>query len=134
MDAYGSSEDANPPRLFINWTVLQQLLLAASSYVAPERRDATLHRTAEALWRLAQAAEAGADRQFQFLKAFAQLADTIDAGRVDEITIERINGDPALEARRYRDDLVQAGFAMVPQGFRKRRRALSCRPADAEYL
>ncbi len=55
-------------------TVLQQLLLAASSYVAPERRDATLHRTAEALWRLAQAAEAGADRQFQFLKAFAQLA------------------------------------------------------------
>ena len=56
-------------------------------------------------------------------EAFAQLADTIDAGRVDEITIERINGDPALEARRYRDDLVQAGFAMVPQGFRKRRRA-----------
>lgn len=56
-------------------------------------------------------------------EAFAQLADTIDAGRVDEITIERINGGPALEARLYRDDLVQAGFAMVPQGFRKRRRA-----------
>lgn len=63
-------------------TVLQQLLLAASSYVAPERREAALHRTAEALWQLARAADAGTDRQFQFLKSFAHLAaadDHLDA-------------------------------------------------------
>jgi len=57
-------------------TLLQQLLLAASSYVAPARRDATLSRVADALWRLAQNAEAGSDLQFQFVKAFAQIART----------------------------------------------------------
>ncbi|XPP25739.1 MAG: aminopeptidase N [Leucobacter sp.] len=55
-------------------TVLQQLLLAASSYVAPDRREAALHRTATALWQLARDAAPGTDRQFQFLRAFAQLA------------------------------------------------------------
>lgn len=59
-------------------TLLQQLVLAASSYVAPERREATLYRTAERLWQLATAAEAGSDRQFQFLKVFAQLAAADD--------------------------------------------------------
>ncbi|MBL3686797.1 aminopeptidase N [Leucobacter zeae] len=57
-------------------TVLGQLLLAASSYVSPERRDATLERVADALWRLAVDAEPGSDRQFQFVKSFGQLAAT----------------------------------------------------------
>lgn len=56
-------------------------------------------------------------------EAFGCLAGKVDAGRVPEITIERINGRPALEMRPYRVDLTDAGFAMIPQGFRKRRRA-----------
>ncbi len=55
-------------------------------------------------------------------EALRCLADTIDDGRIDDITIERINGRPALEVRELRADLTDAGFAMVPQGFRKRRR------------
>lgn len=57
-------------------TLIQQLLLAASSYVAPERRTATLNRVADALWNLAQQAPAGSDLQFQFTKAFAGIATT----------------------------------------------------------
>lgn len=57
-------------------TLVQQLLLAASSYVAPDRRDATLVKVADALWRLAQSAEPGSDVQFQFVKAFAAIART----------------------------------------------------------
>lgn len=55
-------------------TLLGQLLLAASGYVAPDRRQATLERVADALWRLAVDAEPGSDSQFQFVKAFGQLA------------------------------------------------------------
>ena len=50
-------------------------------------------------------------------EAFAQLADTIDAGRVTDHH-RADQWDPALEARRYRDDLVQAGFA-GPAGFQE---------------
>jgi len=57
-------------------TLLQQLLLAASSYVAPERRTATLEHVADELWQLALGAKPGSDLQFQFVKAFAQLAST----------------------------------------------------------
>lgn len=57
-------------------TLIGQLLLAASSYVSPATRDATLAKVADALWRLALAAEPGSDLQFQFVKAFAQLAAT----------------------------------------------------------
>ncbi|MBL3698200.1 aminopeptidase N [Leucobacter luti] len=57
-------------------TLLGQLLLSAASYVAPERRTATLERVADALWRLAIDAEPGSDRQFQFVKSFGQLAGT----------------------------------------------------------
>jgi len=56
--------------------VLGQLLLSASSYVAPERREATLERVADALWQLAVDSEPGSDRQFQFVKSFGQLAAT----------------------------------------------------------
>ncbi|GAA2842861.1 aminopeptidase N [Leucobacter komagatae] len=57
-------------------TVIQQLVLSASSYVAPAKREATLEKAADALWQLALAAEAGSDNQFQFVKAFASLAGT----------------------------------------------------------
>ncbi|NLA64655.1 MAG: aminopeptidase N, partial [Leucobacter sp.] len=57
-------------------TLIQQLLLSASSYVAPAKRAATLERVADALWQLSVDAEPGSDLQFQFVKAFAQSAST----------------------------------------------------------
>ncbi|MCT9820257.1 aminopeptidase N [Microbacterium sp. W1N] len=57
-------------------TTLAQLQLAASSYVAPERRSATREKVADALWALAQAAEGGSDSQLQFVTAFASAAAT----------------------------------------------------------
>ncbi|GAA1443704.1 aminopeptidase N [Leifsonia poae] len=57
-------------------TTLSQLALAAGSYVAPERQQATAEEAASALWALAQQAEAGSDAQFQFVKFFAALAST----------------------------------------------------------
>ncbi|WP_449280707.1 aminopeptidase N [Leucobacter sp.] len=57
-------------------TLLSQLLLAASSYVAPAKRQATLERVADALWKLAVDADPGSDNQFQFVKAFGQLASS----------------------------------------------------------
>jgi aminopeptidase N len=57
-------------------TVLSQLQLAASLYVAPEHRAETLAEVGDALWSLAQSAEAGSDAQFQFVRAFAAVAHT----------------------------------------------------------
>ncbi len=57
-------------------TTLGQLQLAANSYVAPDKRDATRAKVADALWELAQAAEAGSDSQLQFVTAFASAAAT----------------------------------------------------------
>ncbi|GAA5198411.1 aminopeptidase N [Microbacterium jejuense] len=57
-------------------TTLGQLQLAANSYVAPEKRDATRAKVADALWELAQSAEAGSDSQLQFVTAFASAAAT----------------------------------------------------------
>ena len=59
-------------------TLLNQLLLASESYVSPARRTATLERVADALWQLAADADPASDRQFQFVRAFAQLAATPD--------------------------------------------------------
>ncbi|MET0353234.1 MAG: aminopeptidase N [Plantibacter flavus] len=61
-------------------TTLGQLGLAARNYVAPERRLATVSRVGDALWTLAQEAEAGSDAQFQFVKFFAALASTPEHG------------------------------------------------------
>jgi aminopeptidase N len=55
-------------------TVLNQLALASSQFVDPARRQATREHVASALWQLAQQAIAGSDAQFQFLRAFTQLA------------------------------------------------------------
>ncbi len=57
-------------------TTLGQLQLAANSYVAPEKRDVTRARVADALWQLAQGAVAGSDSQLQFVTAFASAAAT----------------------------------------------------------
>ncbi|MCS5714412.1 aminopeptidase N [Herbiconiux sp. CPCC 205716] len=57
-------------------TVLNQLVLTASSYVAPDARDAVLEEAATTLWHLALDAEPGSDAQFQFVKFFAALAAT----------------------------------------------------------
>ncbi|MGO4782536.1 aminopeptidase N [Cryobacterium sp. W22_MBD10_FK3] len=57
-------------------TVLGQVSLAAQYYVAPEHRDATVAAVGDALWALAQGAEAGSDAQFQFVKFFASVAET----------------------------------------------------------
>jgi aminopeptidase N len=57
-------------------TTLGQLGLAATAYVAPERRASTLAHVGDELWRLTTAAVAGSDAQFQLVKAFANLAST----------------------------------------------------------
>ena len=61
---------------------LTQLAQVARSYVAPEKQDATIRRVGDALWQLAQDAEAGSDAQFQFVKFFANLASTSEHGDV----------------------------------------------------
>lgn len=55
---------------------LTQLTQVARLYVAPEKRDATIERVGDALWELAQSAEAGSDAQFQFVKFFANIPST----------------------------------------------------------
>ena len=59
---------------------LTQLAQVARTYVAPEKQDATVRRVGDALWQLAQEAEAGSDAQFQFVKFFANLASTSEHG------------------------------------------------------
>ena len=56
--------------------VLAQALLVAGSYVAPDVRDETLTALGDGLQRLAFAAEAGSDAQFQFVRALASVART----------------------------------------------------------
>ena len=50
--------------------------LVASSYVAPDIRDETLTALGDGLQRLAFAADAGSDAQFQFVRALASIART----------------------------------------------------------
>ena len=57
-------------------TTLAQLGLATRTYVAPSRRAETLERVGDALWSLAQQAQAGSDLQLQLVKYFATLAST----------------------------------------------------------
>ncbi len=72
-------------------TTLAQLQLAATQYVAPERRAATLERVGDELWRLARAADNGSDAQFQFLQAFAAVAHTdAQLDTVQDVLDERI--------------------------------------------
>ncbi|SKC55752.1 aminopeptidase N [Plantibacter cousiniae (nom. nud.)] len=78
-------------------TTLGQLGLAARNYVAPERRLATISRVGDALWTLAQEAEAGSDAQFQFVKFFAALASTPEHGEHLRALRDGSAGLPGLE-------------------------------------
>ncbi|MET1052544.1 MAG: aminopeptidase N [Mycetocola sp.] len=57
-------------------TTLNQLVLAATQYVTPSARQQVIREVGDALWALAQDAEAGSDAQFQFVKFFAGVAST----------------------------------------------------------
>jgi len=57
-------------------TVLGQVVLTATQYVAPEHRDEVVTEVGDALLKLARAAEAGSDAQFQFVKFLASVATT----------------------------------------------------------
>ena len=57
-------------------TTLSQLGLVATQYVEQSTRAASLITIGDAMWELAQSAEAGSDAQFQFVKYFAAYAST----------------------------------------------------------
>jgi aminopeptidase N len=57
-------------------TTLTQLSTVARLYVDPATRASTIEHIGDELWALAQAAPAGSDNQFQFVKFFANLAST----------------------------------------------------------
>lgn len=57
-------------------TTLTQLLTVARLYVDPAARPGVIAEIGDALWALAQQAEAGSDSQFQFVKFFANVAST----------------------------------------------------------
>ncbi|HIY66027.1 MAG TPA: aminopeptidase N [Candidatus Agrococcus pullicola] len=57
-------------------SAVAQMIQAARVYVAPERRAAAVERVGNALWTLAQQAEADSDAQFQFVTGFANIAST----------------------------------------------------------
>ncbi|HWH27207.1 MAG TPA: aminopeptidase N [Pseudolysinimonas sp.] len=81
---------------------LGQLLQVARSYVAPERRAATIQRVGDTLWTLAQDAAPGSDAQFQFVKFFAAIASTAD--HADTLTALR-SGELALDGLEIDTDL-----------------------------
>lgn len=56
--------------------LLRQLDTALGLYTAPSAADTATENAADALWRLALAAESGSDNQLQFVRAFASLAST----------------------------------------------------------
>ena len=64
-------------------TVLKQAVLAAASYVAPDRRATALEELADGLLALARAAEPASDAQFQFASTFATVART--AAQLDAV-------------------------------------------------
>jgi len=83
-------------------TTLAQLQLAANSYVAPHKRDASRQKVADGLWALAQAAESGSDSQLQFVTAFASAAaspehwETIRSLRTGETALDGLAVDTDL--------------------------------------
>ncbi|MHA7132633.1 aminopeptidase N [Oerskovia turbata] len=83
-------------------TTLNQLALAAKSYVTPSKSAATLAVVGDELWRLAQSAQAGTDAQFQFVKFFAHLAST--PAHADALR-GLLNGSIALDGLEIDTDL-----------------------------
>ena len=94
-------------------TTLTQLTTVARLYVDPSRRDLTIAEVADALWALAQGAEAGSDAQFQFVKFFANMAATPAHG---EILAGLRDGSIALDGLSVDTDLeweLLEGLALV---------------------
>jgi aminopeptidase N len=83
-------------------TTLNQLALAVSAYVAPDKQRAASEEAASALCSLARSAEPGSDAQFQFVKFFAALAssdehlDVIEALRDRSETLDGLDIDTDL--------------------------------------
>lgn len=94
-------------------TTLGQLQLAANSYVAPEKRDATREKVADGLWALARAAESGSDSQLQFVTAFASAAAT--PAQWDAVRALR-DGDTVLEGLEIDADLSWALLVSLAAG------------------
>ncbi|PZU32015.1 MAG: aminopeptidase N [Microbacterium sp.] len=94
-------------------TTLGQLQLAANSYVAPDRRQATREKVADGLWALAQAAEAGSDSQLQFVTGFASAAAT--PGQWEQVRALR-DGEAALEGLEIDADLSWALLVSLAAG------------------
>jgi aminopeptidase N len=64
-------------------TLLRQMVTVTAYYVARDTQDATFTKVAKRLWELTQAAEAGSDAQYMFLKFWAiyargEFADTME--------------------------------------------------------
>jgi aminopeptidase N len=71
LDHVASESESTTLRL-----TLTQLLQTVRVYVAPAARAASLREVGDALWKLAEQADAGSDAQFQFVKFFATAAST----------------------------------------------------------
>jgi aminopeptidase N len=84
-------------------TVLKQAVLAAESYVAPDRRAAALEELADGLLALARAAEPASDAQFQFAGTFAKVART--AAQLDAVQA-LADGSAALPGLQVDTDLA----------------------------
>jgi aminopeptidase N len=94
-------------------TTLTQLTQVARSYVAPSRRAETITEVGDSLWALAQAAEAGSDAQFQFVKFFANIASTEAHGDALQALID---GSTALDGLEIDTDLrweILEGLVLV---------------------
>jgi aminopeptidase N len=83
-------------------TVLAQVVLAATAYTDPAKREQTLREVADTLWELAKSAEHGSDAQFQFLKTFASIAESSSDLAV---VADLLNGDVTLEGLAVDTDL-----------------------------
>ncbi|MFH8250030.1 aminopeptidase N [Microbacterium sp. B2969] len=94
-------------------TTLGQLQLAANSYVSPEKRAASREKVADALWELAQAAEAGSDSQLQLVTAFAGAAST--AAQWDKVRQVR-EGEVSFDGLEIDTDLSWALLVSLAAG------------------
>ncbi|PZQ88192.1 MAG: aminopeptidase N [Leifsonia xyli] len=97
LENIGAETESTTMRL-----TLGQLVLTARLYVDPATRAATIREVGDALWQLAQDAEAGSDAQFQFVKFFANIASTAEHATV----LQRLrSGELALDGLEIDTDL-----------------------------
>jgi aminopeptidase N len=82
--------------------VLANSILAASAYIAPERRTDALRQLADGFWELSSQAEPGTDAQFQFVKSFAAIAEN---GTHQEDLLALYNGELSFDGLAVDTDL-----------------------------